>query len=116
MMKSLSIIDNLTGKLLHYHIKETQVRNVIVEFGSSLTNINVVCIVNLDALKTTNDHPMEARLAGALEYAMESKEKGGSVPYEVYAAFHASAIYSRIVVDPPCQVIDHLIMVVAPLK
>ena len=91
-------------------------RNVIVEFGSALTNIQVVCIVNLDALKKTNDHPMEARLAGALEYALESKEKGGSIPYEVYAAFHATAIYSKIVVDHPCEVIDHLIMVVQPLK
>lgn len=87
-------------------------RNVIVEFGSSLTNIHVVTIINLDALKTTNDHPMQARLAGALEYAVASKEKYGCIPQEVYAAFHATAIYSSVVVDPPCQVDDHIIITV----
>jgi len=80
-------------------------QNVIVEFEMQ-SGTTHVCIIDRDALREDNKFPLEARLAGAMDYAMESKEKSATITKQMFEANFLKN-YSF-----PCEVVDHIVLTV----
>lgn len=87
-------------KLIYYLIS---MQNIIVEFEME-SGTTHVCIINRDALRETQNHPMEARFAAAMDVAMESEEKSATVSRRMFDA--------NFLKNPsfPCEVVDHIVL------
>jgi hypothetical protein len=80
-------------------------QNVIVEFLMP-SGTSHVTIINRDAFRETDKHPIEARMAAAIDMAMESDEKTATVSRRMYdASMNKNPNF-------PCEVVDHVVLVV----
>lgn len=80
-------------------------QNVIIEFVMP-SGTSHVTIVNRDALRENEKHPVEARMAAAIDVAMESDEKTATVSQRMYdATMNKNPNF-------PCEVVDHIVLYV----
>ena len=78
-------------------------QNIIIEFEME-SGTTHVCIINRDALRESDKHVMESRLAAAMDVAMESAEKTATISRRMFDAnFLKTSSF-------PCEVVDHIVL------